>query len=416
MNPATSLLISRRQFLSGAAGVVLSTNRWRNAGTMRSPRDAHVCLQMPDGRLLLAGGRISARGQTTARVEWFDPRTDTGGACGRLGGSRSFVPATEVGGAITLAGGFRQGFSGDDRTVTDGDILDLESLTWRAASPLLHPRELHSATAVGECALVAGGFSNGRILSSSELLLPGGIRVVGQLLNTPRFGHLAVAIGHDSVMLIGGRTTGDKSVREAELIKAGELVQSALYKLDSGTLPGTARHTDRSASVTGGGVPKADDEYWSRGPLLNAGRFRATATTLKDGRILIAGGYSSDAGETLRSAEIFHPSERRFQLLDGLMADGRMDHTATLLDDGRVLITGGWCSQRQETVASAELWDPGTLTFRTTEPMPYGRHEHCAIRIGDGRVVVSGGLYATPSAARTLDDILIFTPPARLHR
>ena len=78
------------------------------------------------------------------------------------------------------------------------------------------------------------------------------------------------------------------------------------------------------------------------------------------------------------------------------MRDGRMDHTATPLPDGRVLIVGGWSSGKGRTVATVDIFDPATNTFTPASPLPASRHEHAALLLPDGSVLVSGGLQVEP--------------------
>ncbi|HXW84187.1 MAG TPA: hypothetical protein VEJ86_07265, partial [Candidatus Binataceae bacterium] len=73
---------------------------------------------------------------------------------------------------------------------------------------------------------------------------------------------------------------------------------------------------------------------------LNIGRFGQTATLLEDGRVLIAGGAGDDSTDPV-TAELFDPVTKRF-MLAGKLLSPRTNHSAALLADGRVLIAGGW--------------------------------------------------------------------------
>jgi len=74
------------------------------------------------------------------------------------------------------------------------------------------------------------------------------------------------------------------------------------------------------------------------GPL-TVPRIEHTATTLLDGRVLIIGGRNS-LGTILSAAEIFDPATQNSTAIASL-ATPRVGHTATVLKDGRVLIAGG---------------------------------------------------------------------------
>src|SRR5882672_9150478 len=115
-----------------------------------------------------------------------------------------------------------------------------------------------------------------------------------------------------------------------------------------------------------------------------------TATLLQNGQVLIAG------GETAK-AELFNPSTGAF-VATGSMTVSRSGHTATLLPDGRVLIAGGVQDFGPGTVpiplgpgvASAELYDPMSGTFTPTGSMSEGRTGHTATLLADGTVLVTG--------------------------
>jgi TonB family protein len=107
-----------------------------------------------------------------------------------------------------------------------------------------------------------------------------------------------------------------------------------------------------------------------------------TATLLKNGTVLIAGGSASS------SAQIFDPITRTIATT-GSMLTPRNHHTATLLKDGTVLITGG--QSGGHTLASAEIFDPSTGKFSPTASMHEARSSHAAALLPDGRVLICGG-------------------------
>jgi large repetitive protein len=112
-----------------------------------------------------------------------------------------------------------------------------------------------------------------------------------------------------------------------------------------------------------------------------------TATPLPHGRVLITGGYGPDG--PLRSAEIYDPSTQR-STAAGRMAARRAGHEAVRLEDGRVLIVGG-VGPSFAFLETAEIYDPPTGRFSATGAMSVPRESHTTTLLPDGRVLVTGG-------------------------
>jgi hypothetical protein len=140
---------------------------------------------------------------------------------------------------------------------------------------------------------------------------------------------------------------------------------------------------------------------------LDQGVFYHTATLLNDGSVLIVGGQlNNSSADATTQAEIYQPSSGTFAVLGGLNIP-RQQHTATLLQDGRVLIVGGFSQTRGDAVASAEIFDPASGFAYTNGNLTFARYGHSATLLPDGRVLIVGGF---SFAMGELNDAELYDP------
>ncbi|MHC5018853.1 MAG: IPT/TIG domain-containing protein [Planctomycetota bacterium] len=127
---------------------------------------------------------------------------------------------------------------------------------------------------------------------------------------------------------------------------------------------------------------------WPADKSMGTARRRHTATLLADGRVLVVGG---DNGGSLSSVEIYDPALGVWSNT-GSLNTARERHTAVLLGNGQVLVAGGLQSGVPTTVlSSCELWNPTTGTWTATSGMSGARMDHTSTLLRDGRVLVAGG-------------------------
>ena len=118
-----------------------------------------------------------------------------------------------------------------------------------------------------------------------------------------------------------------------------------------------------------------------------------TATLLTSGHVLVAGGGHEDCGR-FADLERYDPDSDTFELV-APMTRRRVFHTATRLRDGTILIAGGESESGFSliTEATAEIYDPSVARSFLVGSMQKGREGHTATLLSDGRVLLTGGVF-----------------------
>jgi hypothetical protein len=335
---------------------------------MAAVRQIYPAVTLPSGKVLLASG---------GTAELYDPATETFNSTGAPTVDRNFGASATLlrTGKVLFAGG--GGFVGG---LSSAELYDPATGTFAPTGDMSTRRAGHTATLLTDGrVLVIGGSTNGfpeAATASAEIYDPatGSFTATGST-TVPRQEHTATLLSDGRVLIVAGYT-GDFRVgqRSAEIYD-----------------PTTGTFTNAPTQLT-------------------TGRGHHTATTLPDGRVLIAGGFTEFPGPGVDSAEIYDPATGTFTPT-GAMHDLRGWHTAALLNDGTVLVAGGFTAFpfTGQTLASAEIYDPGTGTFTATAPMHAPRGRHAAAQLNNGDVLVAGGLGAVFGDATNTAEVFSLT-------
>jgi WD40 repeat protein len=322
-------------------------------GAMGGERASHIATLLADGKVLVAGGTDSL-GNDLATAELFDPSTGTFTATGNMISSRISFAATllahgpaATNGKVLVTGGTA------DNTA---ELFDPSTGTFAATGTPISPRLEGTATLLPSGkVLLAGGHS-----STAELFDPatGAFAATGHMISA-REECTATLLNDGTVLIVGG--DGGPNL--------DSIITAELFDPATGTFTATGSLTEA--------------------------RSGHSATLLNNGKVLVTGGINSN-GDVSTTAEIFDPASGTFSAV-GPMSSGHAFHTATLLDDGTVLVVGGFVFPDPPGDGSviAETFDPATLSFAPTGSLGTARYLHTATKLNNGEVLVTGGEFKT---------------------
>ena len=166
------------------------------------------------------------------------------------------------------------------------------------------------------------------------------------------------------------------------------------------------RGTMGSAELTSGDFYDASAQSFSAAAGVAPNRLRYSATRLNDGRILIAGGF--DPQGPSKQASLLDPAAKSLKAAPDMMC-GHGFHSATLLGDGRVLIAGASISDDLSSDC-AEIYDPAANRFQLTGKLNVSRLRHIATLLPDGKVLIAGGAHTSGGINHALNSAEIFDP------
>ena len=341
---------------------------------MTSPRANAAAIRLRDGRVLICGGTATGQvGGVLSSAELYDPVARTFTPTGSMSVARAGQTITMLrDGRVLLTGGVQN--AGFRSQLASAEIYDPAAGTFSATGSMSTPREGHTATMLRDGrVLVAGGSANGvQTLDSAEIYDPasGAFTRTGHL-HQPRVAHVAALLGTGKVLIAGGGRGG---------MPGGYISYDTAEIYD----PATRKFTAMSAHM------KSD-------------RVGAAAVRLSDGRVLIVGGKSGRVVTSrhpnlfsltpLNTAEIYDPELNAF-IKTGDMSAPHYLATATILDNGQVLVVGGWTIRGPLVVGmrDAELYRPETNLFAHVDRTNVARLTNTATLLGDGEVLIAGGV------------------------
>ncbi len=314
---------------------------WTNVASMSVARANHTGTLLNDGRVLVVGPH------TTAEI--FDPTSSTFIATGSMAGAgldAGYTATLLNDGKVLLVGGLLVLNGGIQTDLATAELWDPNTGLWTAAGSPAMARQNHTATLLSDGrVLIAGGFvinadGTTSVLATAEVYDPATATWSSTgSMNRPRSLHTATLLNSGKVLVAGG----DSLSGTAELYDPTfSGWQSTGNLLESRTAHRASLLYDGRVLITGGQfylmtseIYDPTTEIWSATGSFGSSRTEGfTLVRLNDGRLLIAGGGTAEA-------ELYDPSTGVWSAT-GSMGAERDYHSATLLVDGRVLVAGGW--------------------------------------------------------------------------
>lgn len=336
------------------AGTIVAT------GQMTVARFDHAAVLLPTGRVLIVGG-IERNGVMQPGAELFNPTTGRFATTGKPLAQHGWgVTATLLQNGKVLVAGGSTGCDSPCFTAS-AELYDPANGTFALTGRMTVPRAEARAVLLrtGDVLLVGGEPAPGRASElSAEIYRPSTGTFIS-LGETHLFDATQILLLNDGrALVVGTSSTALYDPSSRRFMSTGRMTVPR-GKFGGAVLP------DGRVLIAGGqsggawGTRVTSTQIYDprtgrflSGPELNENRFKLSkaVVSLKDGRVLIAGGADR--------AEVYDPNSGAFVPVGGVTLDGFCFSTATLLDDGRVLLAGGYAKPGGAGVNHAWLYEP----------------------------------------------------------
>lgn len=321
---------------------------------------------------------------------------------------------------------------GEPNATTFAELFNPATELWTSAGqfaasdlPLL-PSQRHSATLVGDKVIVIGGVTASG-LNNKVWIYDARLQTwtMGADALTRHIAHGAVAVGTSKVLVIGGDcqfgggvTCTSGSVEEYDVTADTwtqkspmpiPLHSSSTTQLADGRIL-VAGGSNNFGSVNTAQIYDPTTNIWSIGTSsMNESRYYHTATLLLNGKVLVTGGNQvlNGVATASKTAEIYDPSTNAWSMVAS-MSTNRILPTATLLSGGRVLVAGGADAGAVNVTDSVEIYEPRSNTWTLACSLRGSRYAHNATLLADGkRILISGGRVSAATATTSAE---LYTP------
>lgn len=301
-----------QDFYSSAELYDPATGKFQFTGEMHQRRVGHVAVLLKSGKVLIAGGWVGGGGTDTADL--YDPATGKFASISKMTARRGRPTATLLpDGNVLIAGGEER----DTQSLASAEIFRSETLTFQPTGAMRHPRVSHTATLLNDGrVLIAGGYADA-VSSTAELYDPktGTFTETGGL-TTPRCKHTAGPLPDGRVLVAGGSNergwNGNLSSAEIFDPRTGKFTAASPMHDSRFKLPDEAVPLALGQLLIAGGSKQveifdpATGKFSVAGGRLNDAWHFMSETKLRDGSVLLAGGYPNDPGATAQ-AWIYRP-------------------------------------------------------------------------------------------------------------
>jgi N-acetylneuraminic acid mutarotase len=318
------------------------------------------------------------------------------------------------------------GDGNDGEATASVERYDRGTNSWSEVAPLAQGRRSHTATLLQNGrVLVAGGNAGKEALATAEMYDPDSNTwsVLGSL-KTARFAHSATLLSDGRVLVVGG--VGESRFATAEIFNpsTGQWTPAASTK-DTHSAHRAILLLDGRVLIIDGKeqceLYNPESNTWSSAGSLPLGRFiNPQASLLTDGRVIVTGGTNLEPespsggqpiGPNMNNVEIYDPMKNQWTSV-APMNEARSHHISVILPNQKLLVAGGY----RGGVASgtvpltAEIYDPAIDTWSSAGRLPQGRSGSGAVVLSGGTVVVIAG-YASNGNDR-LATVDMYVPDA----